>query len=173
MTPLLAAANEAAQADVVEFIHRITIGQIFGWLGGILFILSWVIQISPIKLNPWTKIAKAIGRSVNQEVICMIESCKCKMDILEVDIQGVRNAISEERAIDARRNILHFGDNLIHYPEREYSKERYDEVLASITLYEQYCKAHPEFLNHITESTVRYILKRYNDCLEHGFKTLA
>ncbi len=37
--------------------------------GGILLVAMTLIQIAPIKLNPWSALAKAIGRAINGEVI--------------------------------------------------------------------------------------------------------
>ena len=33
--------------------------------GGILLAVLTVIQIAPIKINPWSALAKAIGRAIN------------------------------------------------------------------------------------------------------------
>ena len=47
--------------------------------GGILLAVLTVIQIAPIKINPWSALAKAIGRAINGEVIA-------KVDQLERDL---------------------------------------------------------------------------------------
>ena len=36
--------------------------------GGLLLILMTLVQIAPIKINPWTALAKAIGKAVNADV---------------------------------------------------------------------------------------------------------
>ena len=41
--------------------------------GGILFIVLTLVQIAPIKFNPWTALARAIGRALNKEVMDKIE----------------------------------------------------------------------------------------------------
>ena len=51
--------------------------------GGILLAVLTVIQIAPIKINPWSALAKAIGRAINGEVIA-------KVDRLETEVQAMR-----------------------------------------------------------------------------------
>ena len=37
--------------------------------GGTLFVLLTLIQLAPIKINPWSAMAKAFGRAINSEVL--------------------------------------------------------------------------------------------------------
>ena len=37
--------------------------------GGIVLVAMTLIQISPIKLDPWSAIARAVGRAINKDVI--------------------------------------------------------------------------------------------------------
>ena len=46
-----------------------TIAQLLTSGGGALFILLTLIQIAPIKVNPWTALARAIGRAINKDVL--------------------------------------------------------------------------------------------------------
>ena len=50
--------------------------------GGILLAAMTLIQIAPIKLNPWSALAKAIGRAINGEVIT-------KVDRLERELHSI------------------------------------------------------------------------------------
>ena len=42
--------------------------KIIGVGSGVLIAVSALIQISPININPWTHIARAIGRAINGEL---------------------------------------------------------------------------------------------------------
>ena len=75
--------------------------------GGILLVAMTLIQIAPIKLNPWSALAKAIGRAINGEVIT-------KMDRLERELLGMKENLEERDAISCWARILHFGDETIH-----------------------------------------------------------
>ena len=82
----------------------------------------------------------------------------------------MKAALAEKDAKDARTAILRFGDELIFYPERKYSKDRFDEAAQRITEYDKYCEEHPEFPNHMTQSTSKLILEEYERRMtEHDF----
>ena len=75
--------------------------------GGVLLAAMTLIQVAPIKVNPWSAVAKAIGRAINGEVIA-------KVDQLERDLVAMKAAQEERDAISCRSRILHFGDETIH-----------------------------------------------------------
>lgn len=100
-------------------------------------------------------------RAINGEVLE-------KVNQLEADVLKLRDEEDERNAKAARIRILHFGDELLHSPDQRHSKEHFDEILQSITEYNQYCKDHPNFKNHMTEATTKHILKTYDKCLEEN-----
>ena len=125
--------------------------------GGILLAVLTVIQIAPIKINPWSALAKAIGRAINGEVIA-------KVDQLERDLVGMKADQEERDAINCRSRILHFGDETIHGVR--HTKEHFDQILRDITTYERYCDNHPKFENNTTVLTSQRIKNIYEDCLK-------
>lgn len=140
---------------------EMTVTELCGWIMGGIIALSAIIQISPIKLNPWSWIAKKIGRAMNQEVIE-------KVGRLENDLKSMKDAQEERNAKNARTKILEFGDELYH--DIKHSKESFDDILDIITEYEQYCESHPNFKNKRTERTVKHIVSVYDTCRdEHTF----
>ena len=70
--------------------------------GGILLVTMTLIQVAPIKVNPWSTIAKAVGRAINGEVIAKVEQ-------LERDLEGMKEAQEEitnyERYCDSHPNF--------------------------------------------------------------------
>ena len=125
--------------------------------GGILLAAMTLIQIAPIKLNPWSALAKAIGRAINGEVIA-------KVDRLERELLGMKENQEERDAISCRARILHFGDETIHGVR--HTKEHFDQILRDITTYERYCDDHPNFENNTTVLTSQRIEDIYEDCLK-------
>ena len=74
--------------------------------GGVLLVLLTMIQIAPVKINPWTVIAKAIGRAINAEVLRDLQTVK--QDLADhIRIDGERDA-DEHRA-----RILRFNNELL------------------------------------------------------------
>lgn len=116
-----------------------------------------LVQIAPIKLNPWTWIAKAVGRAINAEVINRVGK-------LEKDVQTIKRNTEEHEAKSARVRILRFGDEILH--DVKHSQEHFNQVLLDITEYEEYCRQHPEFRNNVTGITTKRIMATYEKCLK-------
>jgi hypothetical protein len=150
--------EEGAQG-VMDFAD-ISITDLIGWIIGGIAALSVFVEISPIKLNPWSWIAKRIGRAINAEVIE-------KVDKLENDLEEMKNANEEQTAKENRAAILRFGDEL-RMGIIKHSKESFDNVLITISDYDTYCENHPAFRNKITEINEKYIADVYDDCLRNN-----
>lgn len=115
-----------------------------------------VLQVAPIKINPWTWIARAIGRAINAEVIA-------KVDKLETKVETIEKNTAEHEAKSARDRILRFGDEILH--GTKHSQEHFRQILLDITEYEEYCGRHSEFRNNVTGITTKRIMETYEKCL--------
>lgn len=123
--------------------------------------LATLIQIAPIKINPWTALARAIGRAINSEVLSEVNTMKAQVSSIEEEL-------AEQRAIGCRVRILRFGDELLH--DVRHTKEHFDQTLTDITFYENYCDTHPDFENDMTVITTQHIKAVYSECLKsHSF----
>lgn len=125
--------------------------------GGVLLASLTLIQVAPVKINPWSAIARAIGRAINGEVIA-------KVGKLERELVAMKEAQEERDAISCRSRILHFGDETLHGVH--HTKEHFDQILRDITSYERYCDDHPHFENNTTVLTSERIKDIYKVCLE-------
>lgn len=123
---------------------------------GLVLLLS-LVQISPIKINPWTSIARALGKAINGEVIADIQATK---RILEAHI-----AIDNERAADGnRQRILRFNDEVMR--QIPHTEEHYIEVLKDIDDYEAYCREHTDYKNSRAVFAIENIKRVYAKRLE-------
>ena len=127
--------------------------------GGALVILLTVIQIAPIKINPWSALAKALGRAINGEVLEKVEK-------LNSEVTAIRAESAEQTAVNCRARILRFGDEALH--NARHSKEHFDQILRDIAAYERYCDTHPDFENNVTELTSARIKEIYRHCMEQN-----
>lgn len=119
--------------------------------GGALAVFLLLVEISPLKINPWTAIAKAIGRAMG------IEAIEKKLDA-HITMDDRRNA-------DAHRaRILHFNNELLR--DRQHTKEEFTEVLSEIDDYETYCVDHPEYPNNRATLAIENIRRTYSDRLK-------
>lgn len=147
--------------------------------GGItLVVLLTLIQITPVKVNPWSWIGSLIkkgihilGKVMNSEVLTKISSletemCAVKADVITVQqkVEAMSDASDQQAAINARARILRFGDEVLH--GRRHTKDHFDSVLRDAKMYERYCAAHKNFENGVTEPTIRRIKDVYKERLE-------
>ena len=127
--------------------------------GGFLIVLLTLIQIAPIKINPWSAIAKTLGRAINKEMMDKLES-------LDKEMKQLRDATALESALNCRVRIIHFGDETLH--GQKHTKEHFDQILRDIDKYEHYCNTHPEFENNVTVLTSARIKEIYQKRLADG-----
>ena len=131
-------------------------GVFIGDMALMLAAVMTLVQISPIKINPWSWVARRIGRAINGELFD-------KIDTLDKGLGNIRKTIERRDAIDARNRILRFGDECLH--GQRHTKEHFDEILRDIKHYNDYCNMHQEFDNGVTSLTAQRIEELYHDCL--------
>lgn len=129
--------------------------------GGVLLALMTLVQIAPVRLNPWSAIAKAVGRAINADVARELTEIKAKLDA-HVTMDDRRNADGH------RTRILHFNNELLR--SIAHTKEEFVEVLAEIDAYESYCDEHPDYPNNRAVLAIQNIKSNYQARLQkHDF----
>lgn len=132
-----------------------------GGIVGIVLAFLTLVQIAPIKVNPWTAIGKAIGRAINGDVIEKLEETRKTLDN-HIKTDDARNADSH------RSTILRFNNELLR--DIPHTREEFIEILGEIDFYEQYCNDHPEYKNNRATHAVANIKRVYDDRLiKHDF----
>lgn len=152
---------------MLEFIQSLTSGQ---WTILIIALLS-LIQITPIKINPWTWLGKQIGRVINKEVMekqdaYLKESQDYRLNN-DMQIKTLSNKFDKRNAEDTRNRILRFGDEVKNKQIR-HSEEYYNQILADITDYDKYCREHPNFQNERTVVTTKIIKETYEEHVKNN-----
>lgn len=118
-------------------------------------ILPTLIQISPIKCNPWSALATAVGRALNREMLDKVDQLQQSLDTHIVE--------DAERNAKARRlRVLRFNDELIQ--GIRHTKEHFDEILDDITEYERYCHSNPLYKNNKAVLAIENVLRVYTKC---------
>jgi len=113
--------------------------------GGILILLLTLIQVTPLKLNPWSVVAKALGKALT-------------VDVLE--------KLDENSASTCRYRLIRFDDELRHHVK--HTQEHFDQILDDITIYERYCKEHPNYPNSKAVLAIENIKSTYIKCREEN-----
>ena len=122
--------------------------------GGVLVVVMTLVQIAPVKVNPWSWLAAAIGRAINAEVIKKLDN---------------HITMDDRRTADGHRaRILHFNNEMLR--DINHTKEEFTEVLAEIDAYELYCREHPEYPNNRAILAIKNIQEVYMERLKrHDF----
>ena len=142
-----------------KYVTLETIKQVGLYGSGAIILLMTLIQIAPIKVNPWSWIGRCIGRAINGEVLEKVET-------LTRDVKQNKADDDEQWASLSRTHILRFGDEILH--GMSHSKEHFNQVLLDISKYEQYCESHPQYINNIATATIQQIKKTYQKCLDEN-----
>lgn len=138
---------------LVEQLKSVTLGN----YAIIFIIIISLIQIAPIRIDPWSSFVKWIGK-------LMLGELTAKVDNLEKKIDALEQKEDRRDAINKRVRILRFEDEL--QEDKRHSKDSFDQVLSDVTDYEEYCEEHPKFRNNQTAATVEHIKKVYSERLE-------
>lgn len=144
---------------LTEFLESVSTTEVLKDCGIGVLILATLLQIAPIKINPWGWLAKKIGHAINGELFHRIDG-------LEKELATLRTDTTEQSIINCRVRILQFGDELLR--GTRHSKDRFDQTLQDIDIYENYCRTHEDFKNNITAMTVQRIKTVYEQLLASG-----
>lgn len=132
--------------------------------GGVAVFILTVVQIAPIRINPWSAAAKAIGRAVNAEVLNELGVVKKNQ---EKTREKLEDHIQTDDMRDAdlhRSRILQFNTELLR--DIKHTQEDFNEILYNIDCYENYCDEHPKYENNRAVHSIANIKRVYDERLE-------
>ena len=109
--------------------------------GSVLLIALTLVQVAHIRINPWSAIARAIGKALNADLNEKMEANEAKT---------------------ARYRILRFDDEIRH--KIRHSKEHFDQIIEDVDTYERYCQDHPRFPNGKAVSATDNVKRTYEKC---------
>jgi len=120
--------------------------------------LSVVVEITPIKINPWSKILKSVGKIMNQDLCVGMKNINEKLKV-------VSSRVDENEIDRIRYEILDFSNACRN--NREHSKDQFQHV---IDINKKYHKILEEngLENGIIDVEYDYILRVYKDCQDNG-----
>ena len=162
--------------------------------GGVALCLMTIVQVTPIKVNPWSALARAIGNALMGDL-------KKQVSDLSVEIKRMSNELVElkkdpsvycgvastvhtikhnlEKLEEVSRNRAAKEDEreaknlrvrILSFEDDllhglNHSKEHYDQVLTDITDYNNYCQSHKNFKNEVAVTAIRHIEDVYRQRL--------
>lgn len=135
--------------------------EIVEYIGGVLLILLTVIEITPIKFNPWSWMAKVIGKAINADVLKEIADVKDKQQKTAKKLEEHIQADDDRDANMHRQRILRFNSELMR--GLNFTYEYYLDMLRDIDEYEMYCENHPNYKNNRAVMAIANIKRVYQE----------
>lgn len=105
-----------------------------------------LIQISPLKLNPWEWLKSFIS--------------------LPKRIEKLENEFNDDRAFRWRSMIISRGNRV--QDGFKMRKEVWKDTIETIDNYEKYCNQHPNFRNELASMTIAYMRHKYMEACENN-----
>lgn len=136
--------------------------------GGVLVALLSIVEISPIKINPWSSFVKWLGRAINASVIQGLDEVKATQAETRKRLETHISTDEKREADHCRARILRFNNELLR--EIPHTKEEFIEVLKDIDEYERYCREHEDYANGRAVHAIANIGRVYDERLQkHDF----
>lgn len=144
------------------------LGSVMAGSGGLVAAVMAMIEISPIKINPWSWIAKTIGNAMNAGVMDEIKQVKTAQEETRKKLDDHIEEGEERKADNYRSRVLRFNNELVR--GLGHTEEDYDEILDVIWKYNEYCKTHPNYKNNKMPHAIKNVERMYDEMLQtNGF----
>ncbi|MDE6260395.1 MAG: hypothetical protein K2M42_05970 [Oscillospiraceae bacterium] len=145
--------------------------------GGAIVALLSIVQISPLKINPWSPLIRLVkrllrrllshlGRATNGDVLAKLDELSKAQEEMQKKLNELEARLNEHirtddnREADAHRTrILRFNNELLR--GIPHTKEMFIQVLAEIDAYEDYCDAHEDYSNNRAVLAIANIRENY------------
>jgi hypothetical protein len=145
-----------------------TLKEIITGSSAALLVLLTLVQIAPIKVNPWSAIAKGIGKAFNAEVLKGLDEVKAEQKKSQQRLDAHIKVDDQRDADRHRERILRFNNELLR--DIPHTREDFIEILAVIDNYERFCKANEDYKNNRAAHAIANIGRVYDERLQkHDF----
>lgn len=125
---------------------------------GIVFVLSMIIQVTPIKINPWSTIGRQLKTFFMSDILEEIKEMKKDIKSTEEKLDKHIRENNEETARKWRHDILEFSNQEINH--KRHTKEQWDDVLPSCKEYELFCERN-NIINEKATKAIKDLNRRY------------
>lgn len=137
---------------IYEVLGKLTGGELAGWAVVLLILLLSLIQVSPLKIQPWDRILGWIGKKTQGE--------------MRKQITDLQKQVTDIWISSHRQSILTFAREC--RADIDHDAEEWNHILSIADEYEVYCSMH-SVSNGVVKADTRYIRDLYQD-LSRGHK---
>lgn len=130
---------------------------------GVVAVLS-LLEIAPIKANPWSAIARGLGRAFNAEVLADLKAVQKAQQDTRSALDKHQAADDEYKAECHRAALLAFNTSLLR--GELHTQEDFFDAFRHIDQYEDYCRSHPGYKNNRASHAIANIGRVYDERLK-------
>lgn len=144
--------------DLIKFFNLSEVTSATTFIIIIIVILTTLVQISPLKLNPWDFCLGWIGDRLNSHIVKKVDALDEK---LTEHVKESRDSSVKRK----RQRILQFVEDGMG--GKRYTKETFEFMMRECDDYEEYIKEH-EIKNGVIEASITEIRRRYIDHIHNA-----
>ena len=130
----------------------------------VLVALLSLVEVSPIKINPWSGLAKWLGRAFNAEVLADLKAVQKAQQDTRSALDKHQAADDEYKAECHRAALLAFNTSLLR--GELHTQEDFFDAFRHIDQYEGYCRNHPGYKNNRASHAIANIGRVYDERLK-------
>ena len=131
---------------IIEMIQKLTSGELAGWALVLLILLLSLIQISPLKLNPWDSVFGWLGKKLNGRT--------------EEQLKDLQKQVRDIWISSHRHSILTFAREC--RDDIQHDSEEWAHILSLADEYEVYCRENT-VSNGVVKADTEYIRNLYQE----------
>jgi len=132
--------------NLMEVTQKLTAGELAGWAVVLIILLFSLIQISPLKINPWDNILGWVGQKVNGD--------------MQAQLKELKKHVQDMWVASHRQTVLMFAREA--RAGVEHSSDEWTNVLNMIAEYEAFCQGNT-ITNGIVKADSEYIRNLYQE----------
>lgn len=132
--------------NLMEVTQKLTAGELAGWAVLLIILLFSLIQISPLRLNPWDNILGWVGQKVNGD--------------MQAQLKELKKHVQDMWVASHRQTVLMFAREA--RAGVEHSSDEWTNVLNMIAEYEAFCQGNT-ITNGIVKADSEYIRNLYQE----------
>lgn len=134
----------------------------------VILVLSILIEVTPIKINPWSALVSWISRLFTKDLkaqltentetyLASYKDLKDNINDIKKEVNAIKENNDTERAMTSRYRIIRAADELRNGASK-LSEDHLEQLGEDIDIYDKYCKTHPMYRNHKGQKSKALIL---------------
>lgn len=149
------------EQQIAEFIVNNLMSVIFLAVSG----LFTVIEVSKIKINPWSWIAKGIRKVFIGDVVEELKKVNDELESVKKQLKEEKREREQDQVFTYRKEIINAANNLRN--GYQFTRSKYDTIIEQHARYNVLVDRN-KFPNDVLEYDYQYIMERMHEADENG-----